>query len=149
MSEKPIDTPAETPKRVTGVGGIFFKCKDPEAMKHWYHAHLGLQVGQWGTTFETRQADHPERKSLLQWCTFRENSKKFDPSKKDFMINYRVENLDWLIGMLREEGVQVLGEVEKYDYGKFCQIMDPEGNKIELWEPNDETYDKMVEGRTK
>ena len=97
-------------ERVTGIGGVFFKSKDPESLKRWYNAHLGLQTDAWGTNFESRQADHPDRKSFLQWSPFRQNAKKFEPSTKEFMINYRVENLEWLIDVLRKEGVQILGE---------------------------------------
>jgi len=144
----PTTAPASE-KRVTGVGGIFFKCKDPNAMSNWYHEHLGLQTGKFGTTFESRQADDPAKKAFLQWAPFNEKTKYFQPSTKDFMINYRVQNLDRLVAQLKAEGVQVVDEIQAVDYGKFVHIMDPEGNKIELWEPNDAAYDKMVGGRTK
>ncbi len=136
-------------KRVTGIGGIFFKCKDPKAMKQWYGRHLGLQTDDYGTNFEWRQADNPDQKGFSQWSTMSENSKHMEPSKKDFMINYRVENLEWLVEQLRAEGVTICDEIEAFEYGKFVHILDPEGNKIELWEPNDIEYDKIVEGRTK
>src|SRR6476620_6360047 len=138
------------PKRVTGIGGIFFKCRDPEAQKRWYSAHLGLQTDEWGTNFEWRQADDPQHKGFTQWATFKESTKYFEPSTNDFMINYRVQNLDRLIEQLRGEGIEIVGPVQKEAYGKFCHIMDPEGNKIELWEPVDEVYDRTaVKGRTK
>lgn len=136
-------------KRVTGIGGIFFKCKDPKAMKQWYGEHLGLQTDDYGTNFEWRQADNPDKKGFSQWSTMSENTKHMEPSKKDFMINYRVENLEWLVEQLRAEGVTICDEIEAFEYGKFVHIFDPEGNKIELWEPNDIEYDKIVEGRTK
>ena len=136
-------------KRVTGIGGIFFKCKDPKAMKQWYGEHLGLQTDDYGTNFEWRQAANPEKKGFSQWSTMSENTKHMEPSKKDFMINYRVENLEWLVEQLRAEGVTICDEIEAFEYGKFVHILDPEGNKIELWEPNDIEYDKIVEGRTK
>ncbi len=136
-------------KRVTGIGGIFFKCKDPKAMKQWYGEHLGLQTDDYGTNFEWRQADNPDKKGFSQWSTMSENTKHMGPSKKDFMINYRVENLEWLVEQLRAEGVTICDEIEAFEYGKFVHIFDPEGNKIELWEPNDIEYDKIVEGRTK
>ncbi|MFZ6663372.1 VOC family protein [Peijinzhouia sedimentorum] len=136
-------------KRVTGIGGIFFKCKDPKAMKQWYGEHLGLQTDDYGTNFEWRQADNPDKKGFSQWSTMSENTKHMEPSKKDFMINYRVENLEWLVEQLRAEGVTICDEIEAFEYGKFVHILDPEGNKIELWEPNDIEYDKIVEGRTK
>jgi predicted enzyme related to lactoylglutathione lyase len=136
-------------KRVTGIGGIFFKCKDPKAMKQWYGEHLGLQTDDYGTNFEWRQADNPDKKGFSQWSTMSESTKHMEPSKKDFMINYRVENLEWLVEQLRAEGVTICDEIEAFEYGKFVHILDPEGNKIELWEPNDIEYDKIVEGRTK
>ncbi|MFC2186099.1 VOC family protein [Fulvivirgaceae bacterium LMO-SS25] len=136
-------------KRVTGIGGIFFKCKDPKAMKQWYGRHLGLQTDDYGTNFEWRQAANPEKKGFSQWSTMSESTKHMEPSKKDFMINYRVENLEWLVEQLRAEGVTICDEIEAFEYGKFVHILDPEGNKIELWEPNDIEYDKIVEGRTK
>ena len=140
--------PAASPKekRVTSIGGVFFKAKDPEALKRWYNAHLGLETDQWGTNFEWRQADHPDRKGFTQWSPHKTESKFFD---KQFMINYRVENLDRLLEQLRAEGVTIVGKVQNEKYGKFAHIMDPEGNKIELWEPNDVEYEKIVEGRTK
>lgn len=135
-------------KRVTGIGGIFFKCQDPEQVKQWYANHLGLQTDQYGTTFEWRLADDPAQKGYTQWSPFKEDTKYFEPSSKEFMVNFRVENLEWLVEQLRKEGVTVLDEIVTYDYGKFVHILDPEGNKIELWEPNDPEYDKIVEART-
>jgi predicted enzyme related to lactoylglutathione lyase len=136
-------------KRVTGVGGIFFKSEDPVKIKQWYEKHLGLQTDQWGTNFEWRQADDSTKKGFTQWSPFSESTSYFEPSQKDFMINYRVQDLEWLVDQLEKEGVKVLDEIETHEYGKFVHILDPEGNKIELWEPNDEEYDKIVEGRTK
>jgi predicted enzyme related to lactoylglutathione lyase len=136
-------------KRVTSIGGIFFKCQNPDQMKTWYREHLGLQTDQYGTSFEWRQVDRPEQKGFLQWSPFSADTKYFEPSAKEFMINYRVENLEWLVEELKKEGVTVLDEIETYEYGKFVHILDPEGNKIELWEAHDEEYDKIVGGRTK
>ncbi len=136
-------------KRVTGVGGIFFKSKDPQEIKAWYKEHLGFETDAWGTSFETRQADEPDKKSFLQWSPFKEDTTYFEPSKKEFMINFRVENLEWLVDQLKNEGVQILDEITAFDYGKFVHILDLEGIKIELWEPNDLEYDKIAEGRTK
>ena len=136
-------------KRVTGVGGIFFKSEDPEKIKQWYEKHLGLQTDQWGTNFEWRQAEDSTKKGFTQWSPFSESTSYFEPSQKDFMINYRVQDLEWLVDQLEKEGVKILDEIETHEYGKFVHILDPEGNKIELWEPNDEEYDKIVEGRTK
>ena len=136
-------------KRVTGIGGIFFKCKDPDQMKEWYKTHLGLDTDQYGTTFEWRQADDPNQKGFTQWSPFSEKTKYFDPSAKEFMINYRVENLEALVELLKKEGVVIVDEIETFEYGKFVHIMDMEGNKIELWEPIDEEYDKILGGTTK
>jgi predicted enzyme related to lactoylglutathione lyase len=136
-------------KRVTGIGGIFFKCKDVEEMRQWYSTHLGLNVDQYGTTFEWRQADDSTKRGFTQWSAFKETTKYFEPSKKEFMINYRVENLTALVEELKKEGVNVVDTIQEFDYGKFVHILDPEGNKIELWEPNDIEYDKIVDGRTK
>lgn len=136
-------------KRVTGIGGIFFKTKDPQKLREWYNKHLGLDTGQWGTTFEWRQADEGTKKGFTQWSPFSDSSTYFEPSEKDFMINYRVQNIEALLEELIKEGVTVLDEIETYDYGKFVHILDAEGHKVELWEPNDVEYDKIVEGRTK
>ena len=137
------------PKRVTSIGGVFFKCKDPEKLKAWYAAHLGLQTDEWGTNFEWRQADDPSRKGFTQWGPSSDQTRYFEPSTKEFMMNYRVENLEWLRAQLIKEGVTVVSEIKQETYGKFCQIMDLEGNKVELWEPDDLEYEKVVEGRTK
>ena len=136
-------------KKVTGIGGIFFKCKDPDQMKEWYKTHLGLDTDQYGTTFEWRQANDPNQKGFTQWSPFSEKTKYFEPSSKEFMINYRVENLEALVELLKNEGVVITDEIETFEYGKFVHIMDMEGNKIELWEPIDEEYDKSVGGTTK
>jgi predicted enzyme related to lactoylglutathione lyase len=124
-------------KRVTGIGGIFFKAKDPKAMNEWYKNHLGINAGQYGASFEWRDAEEPKKKGMTQWTPFTDKTKYFEPSTKEFMINYRVENLDALVKELKKEGVTLLDEIAVYDYGKFAHIMDPEGNKIELWEAID------------
>lgn len=136
-------------KKVTGIGGIFFKCKDPNKMKEWYKIHLGLDTDQYGTNFEWRQGADTTKKGFTQWSPFAEKSKYFEPSTKDFMINYRVENLEELIEELKKEGVIIADKIEAFEYGKFVHIIDIEGNKVELWEPNDVEYDKIVGGRTK
>ncbi|MCB9259710.1 MAG: VOC family protein [Ignavibacteriales bacterium] len=136
-------------KRVTGLGGICFKCKNPEMIKDWYSKHLGIPMDSYGTSFEWRQSDDPDKKGYTAWSTFKEDTKYLEPSKKDFMINYRVDNLEWLVEELKKEGVEVLDNIESFEYGKFVHILDPENNKIELWEANDIEYDKIVEARTK
>jgi predicted enzyme related to lactoylglutathione lyase len=130
-------------KRVTGIGGIFFKSKDPVKMNEWYGKHLGLKTNAYGSVFEWKQAEAPEKKGFTTWSPFKDDTKYFAPSEKEFMINYRVENLEWLVEQLKSEGVRILDEIDSYDYGKFVHILDPEGNKIELWEANDIEYEKM------
>jgi predicted enzyme related to lactoylglutathione lyase len=133
-------------KRVRALGGIFFKCKDPQAMNNWYSKHLGLNTGNYGSNFGWRKADQPEVKGYTLWSPFSENTKYFAPSEKDFMINYRVDDLEKLIEVLKSEGVQVVGEIQEFEYGKFAHILDPEGNKVELWEPVDDKYEAMLDG---
>ncbi len=136
-------------KRVTSIGGIFFKCQDPKKVNEWYKKHLGFNTDQWGTAFEWRQADEGTKKGYSQWSPFAEDTKYFEPSKKEFMVNYRVENLEWLVGELKKEGVTVIDEIATYEYGKFVHILDPEGNAIELWEPVDEEFHKIASAVTK
>ena len=136
---RPDDRPngnAET-KKVTGIGGIFFKCKDPRNMREWYKTHLGLNTTQYGAMFEWREASDSTKKGVTQWTPFKESTTYFDPSTKDFMINYRVENLDALVEGLKKEGVTIVDSIERYDYGAFVHIVDVEGNKVELWEPKE------------
>lgn len=125
-------------KRVTGIGGIFFKCEDPDAIKKWYKAHLGIGAQDWGAMFEWREKDEPNRIGTTTWSPFKRDTPYFAPSEKNYMFNYRVENLDALLELLKSEGVEIVGEPQSFEYGKFAWIMDPEGNKIELWEPVDQ-----------
>lgn len=122
-------------KKVTGIGGILFKCKDPKAVNEWYKTHLGFETTPYGTSFEWMDKDNPEKKGTTVWNPFKQETNYFEPSEKEFMINYRVENLEALVEQLKNEGVTIVDKMETYDYGKFIHIMDPEGNKIELWEP--------------
>jgi predicted enzyme related to lactoylglutathione lyase len=124
-------------KKVTGIGGIFFKCKDPKKLTAWYHKHLGLDTNPYGATFEWFESADSTKKGQTQWSPFPETTKYFEPSTKDFMINYRVENLVALVDELKKEGVSIVDTIETYDYGKFVHILDAEGNKIELWEPTE------------
>lgn len=124
-------------KKVTGIGGVFFKCKDPKAVTEWYKNNLGLNTNPYGASFEWYEQPVSEKKASTQWTPFAETTKYFEPSTKDFMINYRVENLELLVEELKQAGVTLLDEIQSYDYGKFIHILDPEGNKIELWEPID------------
>lgn len=139
----------ESMKKVTGIGGIFFKCNDPIKMKEWYKTHLGFDTDEYGTTFEWRQAGDSTKRGFTQWSPFSQTTKYFEPAQKEFMINYRVENLELLVEQLEKEGVTIVDKIETFDYGKFVHIMDMEGNKIELWEPYDLEYEKIVGGVTK
>lgn len=126
-----------TPK-VTGVGGIFFFSDNPKEANEWYSKNLGLTTTEWGSSFESRDLNNPDEIKTLQWTPFKNGSDYFAPSKKEFMINYTVQNIEALVEKLKENGVTVLDTIVTYDYGKFVHIMDPEGNKIELWEPVNE-----------
>lgn len=130
-------------KRVTGIGGVFLKAKNPKETQKWYQEHLGIKSGKWGGTFEWHHAGDETKKGFTAWSIFDEKTEYTNPSKKDVMINYRVENLEELLQELKKEGVEIVGETEEFEYGKFGWIMDPNGYKIELWEPNDEEYDKI------
>jgi len=129
--------------KATGIGGVFFKCKDPKKVREWYKIHLGLNVNQYGAVFEWRQGADSSKKGFTQWSPFNDKTKYFEPSTKDFMINYRVDNLDALIAQLKKDSVTIVDKIETVDYGKFVHIMDIEGNKIELWEPNDIEFEKL------
>ena len=123
-------------KKVTGIGGIFFKSKDAKKMREWYKTHLGLNTNDYGATFEWREDDDDStKKGATQWTPFDEATTYFEPSEKDFMINYRVADLEALVEQLKKEKVTIVDKIETYDYGKFVHIVDLEGNKIELWEP--------------
>lgn len=125
-------------KRVTGIGGLFFKTKDPKQTKDWYQKHLGFNTDDWGCTFWWK--DNDGNKASTQWSPFRDDTSYFEPSQKDFMFNYRVENLEELLTELKKEGVTIVGDMQEFDYGKFGWILDNDGNKIELWEPKDEAF---------
>ena len=134
-NEKGNDMNKDEPK-VVGIGGIFFKTDNPEKTKEWYQENLGLPTDQWGTMFKSRDIDNPDQVNYLQWSPFDKKTDYFDPSKKDFMINYRVQNIEEFVKILKEKGITVLDEVTEYgEIGKFVHILDSEGNKIELWEP--------------
>lgn len=137
-------------KRVTGLGGIFIKYDNPENVREWYKQHLGIQTDSYGSSFEWRKTDKPEEKGYSVWSTFKKDTTYFHPSTKDFMLNFRVNDIEALLKVLKDEGVTVLDEIETFEYGKFAHILDPEGNKIELWEANDEEYEKILgDGITK
>jgi predicted enzyme related to lactoylglutathione lyase len=141
MTTKAPNTPQT--KKVTGIGGIFFKCKDPKKMREWYKTNLGLATNQYGSVFEWHQGADSTKKGFTQWSPFKETTKYFEPSTKDYMINYRVENIQPLVEELKKSGVTIVDTIQSYDYGKFIHILDPEGTNIELWEPNDIEYEKL------
>lgn len=124
-------------KRVTGIGGIFFKCSDTTKVKEWYSKHLGIKTDEYGGMFSWRDEHDKEKVCTTAWSPFKAETKYFDPSDKQYMFNYRVENLEELLAALKTEGVEQVGEMQAFDYGKFAWIMDCDGNKIELWEPID------------
>jgi len=128
--------------RVTAIGGIFFKSKNPAEQRDWYKNNLGLKTDDYGSLFEFRDAENPEKKGQLQWSPFDEKTTYFQPSEREFMINYRVENMVELVDQLKAAGVTICDSIEEFEYGKFIHIMDPEGNKIELWEPADGGFEE-------
>ncbi len=134
--------------RVTGIGGIFFKSKDSERSKKWYYENLGLVPNDYGSLFEFREGADPGKVGYLQWSPFEDTTKYFEPSKAEFMVNYRVKNIEDLVEQLKDAGVTICDEIATYDYGKFVHILDPDNNKIELWEPVDEAFTKDNEGKT-
>ncbi len=125
-------------KRVTGIGGFFFKSNDPKALVAWYGKHLGLKTDEYGSTFWWKDASGND--ASTQWSPFASDTDYFSPSEKPFMQNFRVANLDQLLEQLKSENVTIVGEPQTYDYGKFAWILDTEGNKIELWQPNDKAF---------
>ena len=126
-------------QRVIGLGGFFFKSSDPEKLAAWYRKHLGLNVEDWGgVTFQEGAAANlqPKRRSYIVWSPFAHDTDYFQPSEKPYMINFRVHDLAGVLAELRREGVEVLDEkMEESEFGKFAWIMDPDGTRIELWEP--------------
>ena len=130
-------------QRVKGIGGVFLKADNPEATRAWYSKHLGIKSGQWGGTFRWGKDEERNQNGYTAWSIFKSDTTYTDPSTKDAMINYRVHNLEELLQLLKEEGVEIVGEMETFEYGKFGWIMDPNGYKIELWEPNDDEYEKL------
>jgi len=125
-------------KRVTGIGGIFFKAKNPKELNAWYERHLGLKPSAdagGSVIFKWRDEDDPDKDGVTVWALFPADTEYFNPGKASFMINYRVDNLDAVLEALKAEGVTIDPKREDYDYGRFAWIMDPEGNRIELWEP--------------
>ncbi len=121
-------------KRVIGIGGVLFKSKDPIKITEWYQKHLGLNTNPYGATFEWYQEPDESKKAETQWTPFPEDTNYFGPTQQNFMLNYRVENLEALVDELIKEGVTIVDKIEVFEYGKFIHILDGEGNKIQLWE---------------
>lgn len=124
--------------RVTGLGGFFFKTPDPTKLKAWYRDHLGLNTDQYGCTFWWK--DKEGNDCSTQWSPMKADTSYFEPSKAQFMMNFRVADLAALLAVLKKEGVTVVGEIQEFEYGKFGYILDPDGNKLELWEPVDKAF---------
>ncbi len=133
-------------KRVTGIGGIFFKSKNPQQTQEWYQQHLGIKSEAWGATLKWRDFDDPTRIGTTAWSPMKADTPYFAPSTSEFMVNYRVDDLEALLMALKAEGVEQLGEMQAFDYGKFAWILDPDGNKIELWEPIDAPVEEGEKG---
>ena len=135
QTEKPASKSDNTPK-VTGVGGIFFYSDNPEETQKWYAENLGIETNDWGSSiFDSRDVENPDVINSLQWKAFKKGDEYFSPSKKEFMINYQVQNIEGLVENLKKNGVTILDSIATYDYGKFVHILDKDDNKIELWEP--------------
>jgi predicted enzyme related to lactoylglutathione lyase len=135
-SPSPSHPPGGTVKRVTGIGGIFFKAKDAQALQAWYKRHLGIDVQEWGgAAFTWTDGEGKPFAGTTAWSIGSEHGDQFAPSTATFMVNYRVEDLHALVKALREEGCNVLEKVDDSEYGKFAWVIDPEGNKVELWQP--------------
>jgi predicted enzyme related to lactoylglutathione lyase len=132
----PEGSTKDTTPKVTGIGGIFFYSDNLKETQEWYTKNLGIEINEWGSSgFESRNLNNPDEIESLQWSPFKRGDEYFSPSKKDFMINYRVQHIEELVKKLTENGVTILDSISTYDFGKFVHIMDAEGNKIELWEP--------------
>ncbi|HEX2569935.1 MAG TPA: VOC family protein [Polyangia bacterium] len=123
-------------ERVTGIGGIFFKAKDADKLRAWYKEHLGVPVEEYGgAMFPWRDKDRPDEEGMTIWSIASQDTRYYEPSQSSFMINYRVRDLKALLAQLRAEGVEPVGDMEESEYGRFAWLLDPEGNKVELWEP--------------
>ena len=125
-------------EKVTGIGGVFLKAREPKVLAAWYQKHLGIDFGNGAyTSFKWVNPHHATEPGSTTFSFFNQATTYLDPSKKEFMINFRVKNLEDLLAQLAKDGVTIVGKMEEFDYGKFGWIMDPEENKIELWEPVD------------
>ncbi len=141
--------PENDKSRVRAIGGVFFRAKNSQATRDWYARHLGLGVDNYGSNFTWRHAESPEQFGHTQWSPFKHETDYFGSPDQQFMINYRVDDLEALVKTLREEGVEIVDEIITEDYGKFVHIVDNDGRRVELWEPVDDEYEKMLDGVTK
>lgn len=128
--------------KITGLGGVFFKSENPKSLKNWYTTNLGLDTDEYGHMFKWLKPEEPDKLAYTQWSVFEAKTDYLNPSKKDFMINFRVEHIEALVEELKSNGMEVIGDIQSFDYGKFAWVMDPDGNKVELWEPVDEVFTK-------
>ncbi len=135
--------------RVHAIGGIFFRSNNPEASRNWYKRHLGLNVDEYGTNFVWREEQAPQNRGYTQWSAFEHDTTYFGSADQQFMLNYRVDDLETLVEVLREDGVKIVGEIMHEAYGKFAHVIDGDGRRVELWEPIDTEYKKMLDGVTK
>jgi len=125
----------DTTPKVTGIGGIFFGSENPKEIREWYSEKLGIVLDDYGAAFEFRNANRPEEINYLRWTPMKQGNDYFLPSKKEFMINYRVQNIEGMVRNLKGKGVTVLDSISTYEYGKFVHIMDPEGTKLSFGNP--------------
>lgn len=126
--------------QIKGIGGIFFRSSDPEKSKQWYREHLHFDTDEFGVMFKGRDHEDPSKETHLQWSVFPDDTKYFEPAKSEFMINYRVDNLEEVVNNLRAKGVEIIGDIQEFSYGKFAHILDGEGRKVELWEPAENPF---------
>jgi predicted enzyme related to lactoylglutathione lyase len=130
--------------KVIVFGGIFFKAKKPSRLRKWYRDHLSFNLNPYGSSFEFRNANNPDKVQYFLWSVFKNDTDYFSPSTKEFMVNFRVENIEKTVAYLRKIGTEIIYEVTTYPYGKFVHILDPEGNAIELWEANDDFFSDLM-----
>ena len=131
--------------KVTGIGGVFIKAKDPEKLYSWYGKYLGIQKGEFGAVFHWRELDRDKPVGKTTWALFPQNTKYFGAADNTFMVNYRVDNLDAILKNLEADGIQIQGRQDA-DYGRFAWVIDPEGHRIELWEPLQDAADGGSKG---
>ena len=135
--------------RIIGIGGIFFKCKDEKKTKLWYQEAFGIKTDDWGAPFAQLKVNAPTELSFLQWSPMPADTSYFFNDDQQFMINYRVENIEEIVKEFQEKGFEILDQIESYDYGKFVHLRDLDGRAIELWEPIDKVFTEMYDDLNK